>query len=317
MTVSVDAAASLVENARSDPSTLSRLAAELLNEDGSRRLSDRFRALFTLKALGTNECIDIISKAFNDHSDLLKHELAYVLGQMKNVYAVPHLTAVLEDHAQAPMVRHEAAEALGAIADKKALPVLERYSSDPERVVRETCELAIRKIQFENSTDAVIPQENSLYLSVDPAPPSLTKDVKELKTALMDVNLPLFDRYRAMFALRNDGSEDAVLALASGFADDSALFRHEIAYVFGQMRHVASVPSLIQTLTNNAEVSMVRHECAEALGSIATRECIDALQKYTQDPERVVSESCVVGLDMAEYEADPEQFQYADGLVKA
>ncbi|KAI8806773.1 hypothetical protein BJ742DRAFT_773796 [Cladochytrium replicatum] len=51
------------------------------------------------------------------------------------------------------------------------------------------------------------------------------------------------------------------------------------AYVFGQMRHPASVPYLIQTLTNTAEVSMVGHECAEALGSIATPECMDALEE--------------------------------------
>ena len=36
---------------------------------------------------------------------------------------------------------------------------------------------------------------------------------------------PLFDRYRAMFGLRNIGNEAAVDALAAGFADDSALFK--------------------------------------------------------------------------------------------
>ena len=40
--------------------------------------------------------------------------------------------------------------------------------------------------------------------------------------------LPLFQRYRAMFSLRNMGTEEAVLALAHGFTDKSALFRHEI-----------------------------------------------------------------------------------------
>ena len=37
--------------------------------------------------------------------------------------------------------------------------------------------------------------------------------------------LPLFQRYRAMFALRNIGTDEAVDALASGFSDDSALFK--------------------------------------------------------------------------------------------
>ena len=39
--------------------------------------------------------------------------------------------------------------------------------------------------------------------------------------------LPGLNR-RAMFGLRNNGSEEAVLALVDGFQDSSALFRHEI-----------------------------------------------------------------------------------------
>ena len=41
----------------------------------------------------------------------------------------------------------------------------------------------------------------------------------------MNTKLPLFVRYRAMFALRNIGTPPAVDALASGFSDDSALFK--------------------------------------------------------------------------------------------
>lgn len=37
----------------------------------------------------------------------------------------------------------------------------------------------------------------------------------------------LFKRYRAMFALREIGNTEAVLALAKGLKDQSALFRHE------------------------------------------------------------------------------------------
>lgn len=47
-----------------------------------------------------------------------------------------------------------------------------------------------------------------------------------------------------MFSLRNIGTDEAVLALATGFDDTSALFRHEIAYIFGQMQHPKSVEPL-------------------------------------------------------------------------
>ncbi|KAJ3294245.1 hypothetical protein HK104_003822 [Borealophlyctis nickersoniae] len=317
MTISVDAV-DVVKAARDDPETLSRLEAVLCNTDGTTPLHKRFRALFTLKSLGNDACVDIIAKAFADPSALLKHELAYVLGQMRNPHAISCLTSVLKNRKEDPMVRHEAAEALGAIAQESVLPLLEQYAKDESRVVRETCELAIERIRYEAARKQSGDKEpESSYTSVDPAPPvKAAKPTPELRAQLLDTSLPLFERYRAMFALRNRGDVESVLALAEGLEDDSALFRHEIAYVFGQMQHPASVPALIKSLSNSAEEGMVRHECAEALGSIATPEVFPVLKQFSTDPERVVRESCVVGLDMFEHETSGE-FQYADGLVKA
>jgi deoxyhypusine monooxygenase len=48
---------------------------------------------------------------------------------------------------------------------------------------------------------------------------------------------------------------------------------------------------------------MVRHECAEALGSVATETCLPVLQRFAGDAERVVKESCDVALDMHAYES--------------
>jgi HEAT repeat protein len=57
-----------------------------------------------------------------------------------------------------------------------------------------------------------------------------------LRAQMNDQSLPLFDRYQAMFSLRNNGGKAAVLALATAFADPSPLFRHEVAYVLGQLQ---------------------------------------------------------------------------------
>lgn len=104
--------------------------------------------------------------------------------------------------------------------------------------------------------------------------------------------------------------------MAEGLTDNSALFRHEIGYVFGQLQHPAAVTALVKALERNGEHPMVRHEAAEALGSIATDETLPVLQKFARDPERVVAESCHVALDIHEYESSGA-FQYADTLVKA
>lgn len=90
-----------------------------------------------------------------DPSPLLKHELAYVLGQIKNPLAIPTLEAVLvnADGAHCSMVRHEAAEALGALSSESSLPLLRKYIDDPAREVRETCEIAVGKIEFDHSEE--------------------------------------------------------------------------------------------------------------------------------------------------------------------
>lgn len=51
------------------------------------------------------------------------------------------------------MVRHEAAEALGALSSESSLPLLRRYLDDPAREVRETCEVAIGKIEWDMSEE--------------------------------------------------------------------------------------------------------------------------------------------------------------------
>lgn len=113
-----------------------------------------------------------------------------------------------------------------------------------------------------------------------------------------------------MFALRDLASppdlptaEQAVQALSAGFTDSSALFRHEIAFVFGQLSHPASIPSLVTVLSDLREASMVRHEAAEALGSLGDEIGVeDTLKQFLNDPEQVVRDSVIVALDMAEYE---------------
>lgn len=285
--------------------------------DQSQPLTNRFRALFTLRNLGGPEAIDCISKCFDDPSALLKHELAYCLGQMQDEYAIPYLIRVLKDKKQEAMVRHEAGEALGAIGSPEVLNVLRENASDPQIEVAETCQLALQRIEWLNEKSSQESKNLSTnpYKSIDPAPPSQTEDTETLKNILLDESRPLFERYRAMFSLRNKGDEDSVLALADGLKCRSALFRHEIAYVLGQMQHEAAIPQLIENLEDLKESAMVRHECAEALGSIAKDQCLTALEKYSKDQERVVKESCVVALDMYNYEQSKD-FQYADSLVK-
>lgn len=311
--------------------TVALLRKTLTSE--SAPLSQRFRALFSLKHLAslhpatdqTFPAIEAIAAAFSSPSALLKHELAYCLGQTRHLEAVPHLTRVLEDRQEDAMCRHEAAEALAALGDAGSLEMLRklRDDKDEEEVVRETCDIAVDRIEWETSdVQKTEKLKQSDFASIDPAPPmplsAAEPSVPELREKLLNPKLPLFQRYRAMFALRDLCSPPdlptavpAIQALGAGLKDTSALFRHEIAFVFGQLAHPASIPCLIETLSDTKEVGMVRHEAAEALGSLGSEEGVeDALRKFIDDPEQVVRDSIIVALDMAEFERAGEQ-EYA------
>ena len=141
-----------------DPAVL-ELRKILTNENAA--LAKRFRALFSLKHLAaqapstslTVPAIEAIAAAFTSPSALLKHELAYCLGQSGKEEAVPFLRQVVEDRQEDAMCRHEAAEALGALGDRGSLDLLERRRDDPEEeeVVRETCDIAVERIEWEHS----------------------------------------------------------------------------------------------------------------------------------------------------------------------
>ncbi|OQD67392.1 hypothetical protein PENDEC_c037G00772 [Penicillium decumbens] len=299
----------------------------------SEPLARRFRALFSLKHLACLQppteqslpAIQAIAAGFTSRSALLKHELAYCLGQTRNHDSVSYLQKVVKDVEEDAMCRHEAAEALGALGYDDSLDILKKLRDDENEleIIRETCDIAVDRILWENSEEKKVEKlKPSDFTSIDPAPPmplqASEASIPDLERTLLNTKLPLFQRYRAMFGLRDLASPpdlptavDAVNALAKGLKDPSALFRHEVAFVFGQLCHPASIPCLTECLGDLKEQGMVRHEAAEALGSLGDEEGVeDTLKSFLNDPEQVVRDSVIVALDMAEFEKSG-QVEYA------
>lgn len=227
------------------------------------------------------------------------------------------------------MVRHECAEALGAIGSETSIPTLQRimetYPDIPE--LSDTCRLALDAIHWRaqggdpGEAPAACACMMNPYSSVDPAPPHpshQSKSALELGDILCDCQLPIFERYRAMFSLRNKGGVACVEQLCRALTTDtsSPLLRHEVAYVLGQMQHPDSVEALEVSLRRSDEHEMVRHESAEALGAIEGRwdDCERILKEFAKDENVVVRESCLVALDAADYWGHNTQSNYEDSI---
>lgn len=269
--------------------------------DLNQPIAKRTHAAFFLRTNGSHEAALAIADALQQRDDcpLMRHELAYILGQMQDKSIAPILVKILEDENDDVLVRHESAEAMGALNCEDELEILEKFSTHPVREISETCAIAVDLIKWRREKEAV---KKSGYLSVDPAPPlAQSFTVDNLRRELMDCSKSLFHRYRAMFSLRDMNSDQSALALLDGFRDDSALFKHEVAYVLGQMQRSVTVDGLSQVLRDTSEHRMVRHEAAEALGAIGGSAAEFVLEEYMKDPEQVVNQSCEVALDTIDY----------------
>jgi deoxyhypusine monooxygenase len=265
--------------------------------------------------------IETLGKGLSDagHGSLLRHEFAYVMGQLRDERCCPILEKVLIDESDCVIVRHECGEALGAIGAKRSIPSLEKAiennPNSPE--IGQTCQLALDFMAWKARGGEKNDMDNqpmvcacmlSPYSSVDPAPPHpkhVNMSTAEIGEILRDESQPLFERYRAMFSLRNRGGSECVLELGRALLEDtsSPLFRHEVAYVCGQLQHDDSVEALAESLGRKDEHAMVRHESAEALSAIEGRwdEVEIILKSFLEDEDIVVRESCVVALDAADY----------------
>lgn len=151
----------------------------------------------------------------------------------------------------------------------------------------------------------------SLFGTVDPAPAASTRDLRRLRGTLLDAKQPLWERYTALFGLRNLNVDEAAIALGEALVSDpSALLRHECAYVLGQMQREASFPYLVKALETDPN-PMVRHESAEALGALGGDRVVPILKRALEKDAAIeVRESCELALRHFDYLRDPEQLDF-------
>ncbi|CAL8076099.1 unnamed protein product [Calicophoron daubneyi] len=331
--------------------------------DPSAKLVDRARSLWGLRHAGEKLAVSLIAGFLNDVVEpspvsnvLLQHEAAYCLGQRGDCEAVPCLIQVMRDARHHPVVRHEAGEALAALCGcsgvdlNKIEQALKEFVDCDVVELSDTCKVGLGRLQWVRENLGALPIDDIAHRffpdTTDPAPslePASRPPCDKLRDMMMDPKLPLYTRYRALFSIRDcvlegelhhptnpEAFNKPAGMLAEGLAaPGSALLRHEVAYVLGQLTIKDTVPQLERCLRLTTEHPMVRHEAAEALGAVLgeieahahespeqndekiIEMAQNVLRDYLGDKEAVVRESCVLALDMADYVSSSEQFQYA------
>lgn len=229
-----------------DERVVSNLSQKLERQNLS--LPEKYRILFSLRNCANASALAPLLKALEDGSALFRHDVAFALGQRQDSAAVRALIAVLNDPAENSMVRHEAAEALGAIGTAECLQPLRNHETSEVQELAETCVLARQRVEYMAAND--VAEERSKFQSVDPTPPlDGVFTSEELHDMLVNEGTDLFLRYRALFSLRNLGGKHAVQGMAECLkTSSSALLKHEIAYVLGQLQDEQAVACLKEVL---------------------------------------------------------------------
>lgn len=220
----------------------------------------------------------------------------------------------MQDTDHSDFVRHEAIEALDDISEDTSLKVLESLKEQQTGLVYETYYLKKKQIEWEKATDhgktEGIDLKASLFDS-DPAPwynyktDTRYADVGFLQRILLDdVNNDLFERYRALFTLRELNTEESLMAICQCFMEAhlscSDLLKHQAAFVVRQMESLnkAAGPILLKYVNSHDVSPLVVHEVLVTLGWIIEDKAL--ITPFLKHPDLLVSESCESAISIIE-----------------
>lgn len=213
---------------------------ELILQNPNKSVKEKYDVLYHLRTHANEESAEALRRSYSFlNSDLLQHEIMFILGQIKQDCSLEYLTGVLCDEKESPVVRHEAGEALSNFFKYKeqVFSVLSKFKDHPESLIRSTAQIALKKLEypsirekygkfipgsiepgapFDESELMLFLQEKGyikegeffiwpmiLEVSSESVDSMVESSAKPIDRMLFDDNLHEFYKYRLMYFLRN------------------------------------------------------------------------------------------------------------------
>ena len=122
----------------------------------SNNVEEALKAEDELVSLGKPALKELVNTLNNlePAEDILRPEIAFLLGRFEDKEAIPALIALLENDNS--YIRRNAVDSLGRIRGKEAVPGLIAKLSDEDESVREACVSALGEIRGYEATDALL-----------------------------------------------------------------------------------------------------------------------------------------------------------------
>ena len=128
----------------------------LITKMTSNKVEEALKAEDELVSLGKPALKELVNTLNNlePAEDILRPEIAFLLGRFEDKEAVPALITLLENDNS--YIRRNAVDSLGRIRGREAVPALIAKLSDEDDSVREACVSALGEIRGYEATDALL-----------------------------------------------------------------------------------------------------------------------------------------------------------------
>ncbi|SOV80972.1 deoxyhypusine hydroxylase [Plasmodium sp. gorilla clade G3] len=247
-------------------------------------IEKQMRALYECREVykdDIDEVINILTYALkNNHSILLRHEIAYVIGQISNEKCNNILINLLSDENENIMVRHEAAEGLAAIGSESNIPIIKKYLNDSNVEVRETCELALSSLIEKNKyascscINKMVPYKNNVVNdNKHNSNSNVNINSNSHNDALDDIyfhSQKKFNTIDPVVCISDSNNKKNVNDLIKDLNNEKLALknRYEALFLLRDIETDISLNALGEALINDKSSAIFRHELAFVLGQV-------------------------------------------------
>lgn len=232
-------------------------------------VKDKYNILYHLRSYANEDAAQILKKSYNNlNSELLEHEVMFILGQIKIPSTKSYLIEKLSDKNESPVVRHEAGEALGNFLEdsENLIPILQKFQNDDQELVSVTAKIAIMKLkhkEYHHMYGKLIPG------SLEPGPPFEEQELIDFLTEKKYIKEDSFFIWPMDMEISSENALELIQNLGKPLDDmlfDKDLhefWKYRLIYFFRNKKDMISILLLTKILDKNFRnnfSALLRHE---------------------------------------------------------
>lgn len=288
---------------------------------------DKYTAMMTLRTIGTEEAAEVLQEGYKylGESELLRHDVMYCIGQMKVKNSLEFLLGKMNDPKEKSIVRHEAGEALANYHSLREtiIPEMQVHWDSEDELLKSTVRVGIGKLSTFTETSRYGKKYGG---TIEPAEPFNEAEVREFieskglespknqeelynqihKLLLEDYSVvDEFPKYRLCYYLRDQADIRSKTILCDLMKPEnrkaaSALLRHELAFIMGQINNNDKViqDRLKEVSLDTTEHPVVRHEAILSFYDVTKDE--EFIEQFLKHENQLIRESVEVAIKIGE-----------------